>query len=469
MTSFTFPAELAGQVLVAGAGVSGAGCARMLAELGVNVTVADDNETAGLRLAEALGVRYITVGQAREQLANFDLLVTSPGWSPRTPLLVDAHLAHVPVIGDIELAWRLDNAGAFGDPHTWVAITGTNGKTTTTLMTTAMLQEAGLSAAAVGNIGVAIGDALQAPQRIDILVAELSSFQLHWSDSLRPAVGCVLNIADDHIDWHGSFLEYATAKAKALMAGVAVYGADDPSVIEQVQHLEASRQLGDTTLIGFTLEDPAPGCVGVSEGRIVDNSQGERIDIASAEGMSPAGPAGQLDALAATAMARALGADPAAISRALQKFEVTGHRGQVVHEHHGVKFVDNSKATNPHAADAAMCGLDSIVWVAGGQLKGASVTELVEKHAPRIKHAVLIGVDKQLLADALRAVRPDLPVTLVDAVDPRQAMEEAVTHAAAAMAPGDVVLLAPAAASLDMFTGMGQRGDFFADAARRLS
>lgn len=468
MSTFTLPAELDGQVLVTGAGVSGAGCARMLAELGVKVTVADDNETARLRLAEACRVAHLSVEEARERLSEFSLVVTSPGWNPKTPVLVDAHLAHIPVIGDVELAWRLDQAGAFGHPHTWVAITGTNGKTTTTAMTTAMLQKSGMKAASVGNIGVAVGDALQSNERIDILVAELSSFQLHWSDSLRPAVGCLLNVADDHIDWHGSFLEYAADKAKALLANVAVYGADDTAVIEQVQRLEASRQFADTKLVGFTLGEPTDGQLGIRDGMIVDRAFGEDTNLATAEGISPAGPAGQLDALAAAAMSRALGASPEAIAAALATFEVSGHRGQVVHELAGVQFVDNSKATNPHAADAAMRGLDSIIWVAGGQLKDADVTDLVRAHAARIKRAVLLGVDKQVLSDALRSVRPDLPITLIDSTDPEEAMTDAVAAAAEAMAPGDVVLLAPAAASLDMYSGMGQRGDMFAAAARNL-
>lgn len=468
MSTFTLPAELTGKILVTGAGVSGAGCARMLAELGVKVTVADDNETARHRLAEACAIDHFSVAEARERLSEFDLVVTSPGWNPRTPVLVDAHQAGIPVIGDVELAWCLDQAGAFGEPHTWVAITGTNGKTTTTAMTTAMLQQAGVKAAAVGNIGVAIGDALQATERIDILVAELSSFQLHWSDSLRPVVGCLLNVADDHIDWHGSFLEYASSKAKALLAGVAVYGADDAAVIEQVQRLDASRQFGDTQLVGFTFGEPAEGQVGISGGMIVDRAFGDEVVLAPAEGISPAGPAGQLDALAAAAMARALGAAPEAIAQALATFEVSGHRGRVVHEVGGVTFVDNSKATNPHAADAAMRGLESIVWVAGGQLKDADVTELVQAHAARIKAAVLLGVDKQVLSDALRAVRPDLPITLIASTDPEEAMNQAVAAAAEAMAPGDMVLLAPAAASLDMYSGMGQRGDMFAAAARKL-
>ncbi|AKK03523.1 UDP-N-acetylmuramoyl-L-alanine--D-glutamate ligase [Corynebacterium epidermidicanis] len=460
------PVELRGTVLVAGAGVSGLGCVRMLSDLGVAVVVADDNDTARLRIAEAFGTAHLSVSRARQQLQDFSAVVTSPGWRPDSPLLVDASTAGLPVIGDVELAWRLDRAGVFGEPHTWVVVTGTNGKTTTTAMTTAMLQAGGLRAASVGNIGVAVGDALAATERIDILVAELSSFQLHWSDSLRPAVGALLNIAEDHIDWHGSMLEYAAAKAKALLGHVAVVGVDDAYVVDQLDRLVAEGHLAETKVVGFTLNEPQAGQIGISEGQIVDRAFAEGLIIAPATGISPAGPAGQLDALAATAMARACGVDAEEIAAGLSKFEVSGHRGQVVHTFRGAQFVDNSKATNPHAAEAALSGLESVIWVAGGQLKGAEVHELVCKHAGNMKAAVLLGVDRQQFADALREVRPSLPVYLIDATDPAEAMAAAVSQAGQHLTAGDVVLLAPAAASLDMFSGMGQRGDMFAEAAR---
>ncbi|MCK7675221.1 UDP-N-acetylmuramoyl-L-alanine--D-glutamate ligase [Corynebacterium pygosceleis] len=457
--------SLDGPVLVAGAGVSGAGCARMLRDLGARVTVADDDETARLRVAEATGCDTTDVTTALERIGDYRTVVTSPGWRPDAPLLRTAADRGVEVIGDVELAWRLDQEGHFGEPRTWLVVTGTNGKTTTTAMCAAMMDRGPGTAAAVGNIGVSVGDALTAEPRVDVLVAELSSFQLHWAPTLRPDAGALLNLADDHIDWHGSFDGYADAKLRALRGTYAVIGADDPEVVSRVP---AAGGTGTTT-VGFTLGVPETGQLGVVDGNLVDNAFGDNIVLAPADGISPAGPAGILDALAAAALARSQGLDPAAIREALAVYEVSGHRGQVVHRYAGVDYVDNSKATNPHAADAALTGHGSVIWIAGGQLKGAEVDELVARHAGRIKAALLLGVDRNLLAAAVEHHAPDALVHCTDSTDPEEAMTQLMARAVDIAAPGDIVLLAPAAASLDMYRGMGHRGDCFARAARDLT
>lgn len=441
-----------GHVLVAGAGVSGAGVARMLVDLGVQVTVVDDDETARFRVSEATGAGNVSTAEVRWE--DYTCVVTSPGWRPDTPLLLDAAAHNIPVIGDVELAWRLDRDGVFGPPRTWMVVTGTNGKTTTTAMLAEMMRRGPQRVAAVGNIGVAIGDALTATPRIDVLVAELSSFQLHWSEHLRPDVGCVLNLAHDHIDWHGSFDAYAEAKMKALRGGTGIVGVDDPEVVARA----------GAGMIGFTLGEPSDGQVGVVDGYLVDRAFGGGL-LAPVEGISPPGPAGVLDALAAAAMARSQGIPPESIAAALAGFQVSGHRGQVVFSSGGVTYIDNSKATNPHAADAALDGHESVIWIAGGQLKGAEVAPLVRKHAHRLKAALLLGVDRGILADTLSTINPEIPVVITDSTDPVQAMEELVAAARSIAAPGDVVLLAPAAASLDMYSGMSQRGTIFAQAA----
>lgn len=452
------PAELHGRVLVAGAGVSGTGSARLLRDLGVDVTVADDDAAARERVAEFAATA--SVAEARAGLAGFSVVVTSPGWRPDSPLLLDAASAGREVIGDVELAYRLDRAGVFGPPRTWLVVTGTNGKTTTTAMLAAMMAEGQFRSRGVGNIGLAVSDVLRGPERVDVLVAELSSFQLHWSTELTPDAGILLNLAEDHIDWHGSFAAYAADKAKALTGAVAVAGTDDPNVREQVERARPTRA------IGFTLGVPEPGQFGVHADQLVDNSAGEMTALAPVEGIEPPGPAGVLDALAAAAVARSQGVTPAQIAAALASYHVADHRGQVVHRAGGVEVVDNSKATNPHAADSALAGLDSVLWVAGGQLKGAELDELIRTHGPRLKAVFLLGADRGVFVDALSRWAPQVPVTVTDSTEPGSAMRELLGHAAALSRPGDTVLLAPAAASLDMFTGMAQRGDLFAAAAR---
>ncbi|MBI9000861.1 UDP-N-acetylmuramoyl-L-alanine--D-glutamate ligase [Corynebacterium sp. CCM 9185] len=457
--------SLDGPILVTGAGISGAGCARMLCDLGARVTVADDDETARFRVSEATGCETVDVVTALSEVERYRMVITSPGWRPDTPILRRAAEVGVEVIGDVELAWRLDQAGYFGAPRTWLVITGTNGKTTTTAMCAAMMSQGPDTAAAVGNIGVAVGDALTAEPRIDVLVAELSSFQLHWAPTLTPDAGVLLNLADDHIDWHGSFDGYADAKLRALRGAYAIIGSDDPEVVSRTSATEGT----ETITVGFTLGEPEAGQLGVLDGNLVDNAFGENLVLAPADGISPAGPAGIYDALAAAALARSQGLDPAAIREALAVYEVSGHRGQVVHSHSGVDYIDNSKATNPHAAGAALTGHDSVIWIAGGQLKGATVDDLVARHAPHLKAVLLLGVDRDRLAEAVRRHAPHVPVHRTDSTDPEEAMMELVARAVEIAEPGDVVLLAPAAASLDMYRGMGHRGDSFARAARDLT
>lgn len=462
-----------GKILVAGAGVAGAGVARMLGGLDCAVTLADDNRDRGTLLAAQTGARWVSVPDAFGLLGQTDLVITSPGWRPDTPLLVAAGQEGVPVIGDIEAAWLVDRAGLFGEPRTWLAVTGTNGKTTATAMLAAILDADGRSVAAVGNIGTPPGDALLAEPRVDVLAAEVSSFQLHWAPDFTPDAGCVLNLADDHLDWHGSFANYAGDKARVLTGPVPVLALDEPAV------LASARRAGALTGLhrAFTLGDPdddttgAQVVTGVRDDRIIerDAATGAVTDLASARGISPAGPAGVADATAAAALARAVGVTPDAVRRALAGFTVAAHRGQVVASVDGVDWVDNSKATNPHAAEAALRGLHDVVWVAGGQLKGAAVDGLVAAVAPALKAVVLLGVDRGILADALAAAAPGVPVTVIDDPDPRSATAAVVAAARRAAEPGDTVVLAPAAASLDMYAGMSQRGDLFAACARETS
>ena len=449
------PEILSGTVLVTGAGISGVGIARLLADLNVDVLIADANETARDRAMEVADVAGIHPDQALAELSRFSCVVTSPGWRPDTPLLRAAQAVGLEVLGDVELCYRLDRASVFGPPRTWMVVTVTNGKTTTTSMLASIMQHAGYQAEAVGNIGVSVAEAISAPQRIDVLVAELSSFQLHWSSQLVPDVGVLLNLAEDHIDWHGSMAAYAAAKAKVLAAPLAIAGLDDALVQQYVT----------TPVMGFTMHPPQVGQVGVTDGTIVDNLHGTTRNIVPVAGLEPPGPAGIYDALAATAAAVALVPDlqPSVIAQALQSFKVAGHRGQQVAEARGIVAIDNSKATNPHAADSALAGHDSVIWVAGGQLKGAEVDDLIARHAHRLKAVALMGVDRNIIRESVEKHAPGVPIFVTDDTDPQSAMDAVCAWAVTQASSGDAIVLAPAAASLDMYTGMGQRGVLFAE------
>jgi UDP-N-acetylmuramoylalanine--D-glutamate ligase len=378
----------------------------------------------------------------------------------------------VPIWGDVELAWQLDNSGRYGPPRRWLVVTGTNGKTTTTSMLHAMLVAAGRRALLCGNIGDPVLDVLDKPA--ELLAVELSSFQLHWAPSLRPEAGVVLNVAEDHLDWHGTMDAYARDKARVLDGRVAVVGLDDPLAAGLLSTAAAPVR------VGFRLGEPARGELGVREGMLVDNAFGEQLGLAEAASIPVAGPVGVLDALAAAALARAVDVPPDAVADALAGFRVGRHRAEVVGVVDGVTYVDDSKATNPHAAQASITAYPRVVWIAGGLLKGASVDELAAAVANRLVGAVLIGRDRTLIRDALSRHAPDVPVVeLVTGEDSgvQGEIEDSVTRLMTAVVdaarglagPGDTVLLAPAGASFDQFSGYGQRGDAFASAVAALT
>jgi UDP-N-acetylmuramoylalanine--D-glutamate ligase len=476
-------------VLIAGARVTGRAILAALAPLGARATLTDDSPSALQSFAQN-GVAVIDPANAVETITDFDLVVTSPGFPPTAPVLSAATGAGVPIWGDVELAWRLDNSGRYGPPRRWLVVTGTNGKTTTTSMLHAMLVAAGRSALLCGNIGDPVLDVLDQPA--ELLAVELSSFQLHWAPSLRPEAGAVLNVAEDHLDWHGTLDAYARDKARVLHGRVAVVGLDDPVAARLLATAAAPVR------VGFRLGEPAPGELGVRDGVLLDNAFGKQLALAEAASIPVAGPVGVLNALAAAAMARAVDVPPEAIAEALAGFQVGRHRAEVVGVVDGVTYVDDSKATNPHAAQASITAYPRVVWVAGGLLKGASVDELVATVANRLVAAVLIGRDRRLIADALSRHAPNVPVVelvtredsgvqgenevvesfethvtrVIDVGDQPVggAVMAAVVDAARELAGrGDTVLLAPAGASFDQFSSYGQRGDAFASAVSTLT
>ncbi|MEU8272008.1 UDP-N-acetylmuramoyl-L-alanine--D-glutamate ligase [Sphaerisporangium sp. NPDC049002] len=451
-------------VCVAGLGVSGMAAARGLARTGAHVIVVEtgDGERQRAAAAElaALGVEVRFGGGLPPEAA---MVVTSPGWRPDHPLLLEAAARGVEVIGEVELAWRQRPEGA----APWLALTGTNGKTTAVRMLTAMLRAAGHDAAAVGNVGTPIVEAVGGPY--DVLAVELSSFQLHWSSSLAPRAAAILNVADDHLDWHGSMEEYARTKARVYeRAEVVVHNADDA----WSARLAAPYAGGPARVAGFTLGVPARGQLGLVEDLLVDRAfvedpDGGAEELATLADVRPFAPHNVANALAAAALARAHGVPAAAVRQGLLDYVPDPHRIAHVARLAEVDYVDDSKATNPHAAAASLASYSTIVWIAGGLLKGADVDDLVRRAAGRLRGAVLLGADRARIRQALARHAANVPVVEVDGQD-TGVMDRVVTEAARLASPGDTVLLAPAGASLDMFADYGARGEAFARAVHRL-
>jgi UDP-N-acetylmuramoylalanine--D-glutamate ligase len=466
------------RVAVLGLGVTGFAAADTLAELGADVlVVADSADDDRLRMLQVIGARF--AAQSGDELAAFDpeLLIVSPGYHPDHPLLLWAADRGIPVWGDIELAWRVRDkvTRADGTPADWILITGTNGKTTTTQLTATMLVAGGLRAAPCGNIGVPVLDAVRDPGGFDVLVVELSSYQLHWfSGIIEPSASVCLNLADDHYDWHGSAQAYRDAKAKVYenTRVACVYNLADEATRTMVE--EAEVQEG-ARAIGFGVGIPGPSDVGIVEGILVDRAflddrHRSALELATIDDLRVAGldaPHSVQNVLAAAALARAAEIPPAAIRDAIRGFRMDAHRTERVAEAGGILWVDDSKATNAHAAHAALSAFDSIVWIAGGQLKGVDPAPLISRHASRLRAAVLVGIDRAELREAFTRHAPGVLLIEVDEADTEGVMPAAVRAAASVAQPGDVVLLAPSAASFDQFTGYEDRGRRFADAVRR--
>ncbi|MEU3050611.1 UDP-N-acetylmuramoyl-L-alanine--D-glutamate ligase [Streptomyces sp. NPDC006984] len=459
------------KITVAGLGVSGVSAARALARLGAEVTVVDGgsgdaHQARAAELAdEGVAVR---LGDAETLPEGTDLVVTSPGWKPSSPLFAAAAAAGVDVVGDVEIAWRLRGP----DAPPWLAVTGTNGKTTTTRMLASILTAAGLRTAAIGNIGTPIVDVVTGGEPYDVLAVELSSYQLHWAPSLRAHSAAVLNLAPDHLDWHGSMEAYAADKGRIYEGNTVacVYNAADKATEDLVREADV---VEGCRAVGFTLGTPGPSQLGVVEGILVDRAFVEQRhrqaqELAEVADVRPPAPHNIANALAAAALARAFGVPAQAVRDGLRAFSPDPHRIDHIADVDGVAYVDDSKATNTHAAQASLAAYDPIVWIAGGLAKGATFDELVAQSAGRLRGAVLIGADRALVREALARHAPDVPVVDLDRTD-TGAMAAAVAEAARLARPGDTVLLAPACASMDMFTNYTERGEAFAEAVRTLA
>jgi UDP-N-acetylmuramoylalanine--D-glutamate ligase len=461
------------RVLVFGLGVSGFSAADTLHELGAKVLViADKADEKLVEVLDVLGVESLIGAEEQNQLDslnafNPELVIISPGIRPENHLLVAATALGAAVWTDIDLAWRLRDK--HGMPSNWICITGTNGKTTVTQLVEAMLLSAGIRAVACGNIGTPILDVVRDPAAFEVLVVELSSFQLHYLNEIAPVVSTVLNIADDHLDWHGSIESYKEAKAKIYnnTSICCVYNSGD-SVTEKLVAL--SRGTENAQAVGFTVNTPMPNEIGWVEDILVDRAfiddPAEAQELATFSDLKKIpviSPHLMANLAAASAIARAVGVQPLEIQNALQGFALDAHRIELVHEQDGIRWVDDSKATNPHAAAAALASFESVIWIVGGLLKGVDIAPLVEKYSARIKFAIIIGADRAPVVEAFKNKAPNIP--FLEITESKDSVMSAVIEIAKANAvSGDVVLLAPAAASMDQFVDYADRGNAFAKA-----
>ncbi len=452
-------AHLAGaRVLVLGVGIAGLSAVAALNDVGAEAVTVDANGEA-----DHTGVQGLN-------LATFDAVVASAAFSPTSDAIVACLDAGVPVWSEMEFAWRVRANDA-----PWVLITGTNGKTTTTQMVGAMAAAAGVDVKVCGNMGISVIDA--AREAHALLAVEIASLQLHFTHTVSPAAAVCLNADSDHLDWHGSIDAYRADKAKVfhLARVAAVYPAHDEVVKRMVEDADV---LAGCRAIGITTGCPVASQLGVVDGFLVDRAftpqrRSEALEIGEVQDLAHlvAGtvPAYLVtNALSAAALARAVDVEPAAIREGLRGFSLDRHRTTHVGVVDGVDYLDDSKATNAHAALAAFGGRPprSVVWIAGGLAKGQDFDALVAGVRERLRAVVLIGVDPAPLATALAEHAADIPVRRVLPGD--TVMRDAVAAACGLAQPGDTVLLSPACASMDQFRNYADRGDAFTSEVRAL-
>jgi UDP-N-acetylmuramoylalanine--D-glutamate ligase len=450
------------RILILGAGVTGLACAQSLSSRQAEVTVVDDNHSDGA-VHEVLTSTSVSV-------ADFDYVLTSPGWKATHPLIIQAVQEGIPLLNEIDLAWEIRQELSPGQK--WIALTGTNGKTTTVEMTASALRSGGLHAVACGNVGKTVIECVDSNENYDALVIEISSFQLHWLKRAEFLSCAILNIADDHTDWHGSFELYADAKISILNRSLtAILNGDDNEVVGRTAHWIGRK-------VFYSLNTPKPGEIGLVEELLIDRAfvedPQEASMIAEILEIKPTVPHNISNALAAAGLARTLGISHEKIREALAEFSPGRHRIEVIAEKNGITWIDDSKATNPHAAQASLLSALSVIWLAGGMAKGADVSGLVLRAHPRIKRAIIFGQDRKLFAQAFAEHAPHIQVIELEPPADYQRgalsnsfMEEIVRKAQECAEDGDTVLLAPACASMDQFESYADRGDRFADAVRK--
>jgi UDP-N-acetylmuramoylalanine--D-glutamate ligase len=444
-----FVQSLAGKnCLVIGAGVTGMACQEALVNFGANSKVFDEKVKTGADI-----VNEIPDG--------VELAIVSPGWRDDHMIISKLRSGGVEILSEIDFAWQVKQVLA--PSQKWIALTGTNGKTTTIKMVESIFKAANINGVACGNVGETVIASVCAKKPLDYLAIELSSFQIHWSDLPQYESVVVLNIAEDHIDWHGSFEAYAQAKLKLLK--------HSNKVILNKSDSELSRRTSSDLITWFSLDTPNAGELGVVENLLIDRafsaSPSQANEIAELVDITPTVPHNVLNALAAAALSLSIGIKYEDIKNGLKNFSPDHHRMELVLIKNEINWIDDSKATNPHAAAASLLSNFKVIWIAGGLAKGASMSDLVERCASRIKSVILIGEDRELIAKAIEEYSPKIEVVRVNQLsDAKTLMKDVVSAAIKLAEPGDTVLLAPACASMDQFDSYVQRGQLFAQAVK---
>ena len=436
------------EVLVVGLGASGWAAARALVDIGAKVRVTESNDTDAMQeRAATLRSKGATVELGRHDLDHLeaDLAVVSPGIPPTADVMKALEHSATPVISEVELAYQLAACD-------FLAVTGTNGKTTTTSLLASMLAHGGVPSIAAGNIGLPLIDAIAEVGKGGAIALEVSSFQLAAIDTFRPKVAVLLNIAEDHTDWHGSIDAYAEAKARIIEN----QHEDDHFVVNgHDARAMAIAERARSRVVRVLTDDAPEDGIGVLNGEVL--WRGEPI-FDTGDILLP-GRAGLEDTLAAAGAALSYGVGMDGIRAAIRAFAPLRHRLEEIATVDNVRYIDDSKATNPHATLAAVSGLTDVVLIAGGRSKGIDLSSLADA-VPPVVAVIAIGE----AADEVRRVFSGLVP-----VDRASSMEDAVLAARARSVPGGSVLLAPGCASLDMYRSYSERGDHFARIVRDLS
>lgn len=450
--SMSYVSELAGKkCLVLGAGVTGQAVDKALKKFGAISYLFDEKPNLKLNIIDQIP-------------QEIDLAVVSPGWRGDHPVITKLISLGIEIIGEIDFAWKIKEVIA---PHQkWVALTGTNGKTTTIKMVESIFRSAEINGAACGNVGQTVIESVTREPAFDYLALELSSFQIHWSELPEYESVAILNIAEDHIDWHGNFDQYAQAKLKLLTQAKKSFVNKSDKVL--------SNKVKSGSVIWFSLDTPQPGELGVVENLLIDRafspSPSQANEISELVDITPTVPHNIMNALAASAIALSIGIKYHLIKDGLKNFSTDHHRMELVLSKDGINWVDDSKATNPHAAIASLLSYFNVIWIAGGLAKGASMDDLAKRTASRIKFIILIGQDRERIAQAFAQYSPATQLVRVEQLsDAKQLMHDVVAQARKVAKSGDTVLLAPACASMDQFESYVERGQLFAQAVRDLA